>query len=437
MRRRGRSHPRSQDPAAKPPGPAGALGERLRGMRERVRLLLDPPETGRDPGALTRLSGAWRAFARTHPQAADGALVFAVFAVSLASDQLARRSVPAGLFTFLLAFPLAWRRRAPITVFLVIATVAFAQWLASLPLFADVALLAALYTMAADRPRRAAVAGAFILEGGAVLAAARWGQSAMVTFASLSGLVVATLVSGLYVRARRAHIAGLAERAARLEFERDQQALLAAAAERARISREMHDVVAHSLAVVISLANGATAKLGRDPEQSREALESICELGREALADTRRLLSVLRTADSAAVRSPQPGIEKIAGLVDRAAATGLAAALTVRGDPVPVAPGQALSAYRIVQEAITNAVKHAEGATAIAVQLTWTPRRLEITVTDDGHGSRRSAGPPVGFGLAGIRERAALYGGTTTAGPRSDGGWAVTATIPVTEQGAP
>ena len=423
--------------AGAPFGPAGALGERLAVLRERLRVFLDPPETGRDPGALTRRLESLRAFARTHVRLTDGALAFAVFAVSLLGDALARRSVSAGLLTFLLAFPLAWRRRAPVAVFLAIAVVAFAQWLAGPPLLADVALLAALYTIAAERPRRAAVVGACILEGGAVLAAARWGESALATLASLSGVVVAAFVSGLYVRARRAQVASLVERAAQLEFERDQQALLAAAAERARISREMHDVLAHSLAVVISLANGATAKLGRDPEQSREALESISELGRQALADIRRLLVVLRTADGAAARAPQPGIEEIAALVDHAASAGFAAALTVRGDPAPVPAGLALSAYRIVQEAITNAVKHAEGATTVAVELTWTPRCLEIAVTDDGHGHGRSAGSPDGFGLRGMRERAALYGGTATAGPGQDGGWAVTATIPVTGRDAP
>jgi signal transduction histidine kinase len=439
-RRRSRSAP--HDPqlaagrraAAVPSSPGGVLGERLRGACERLRVFLDPPDTGRDPGALTRLSGSLRAFTRTHVLVTDSAVAFAVFAVSLLGDRLARSSVSAGLFTFLLALPLAWRRRAPVTVFGVTAVVAFAQWLAGVPLLADVALLAALYTVAADRPRRVAAAGLFILECGAVLAAARWGASALVTFASLSGVVVAAFVSGLYIRARRAHVAGLVERAARLEFERDQQALLAAAAERARISREMHDVVAHSLAVVVSLANGAAAKLGRDPEQSREALESISELGRQALADTRRLLSVLRAEESIAARAPQPGIEQIADLAEHAASIGLAATLTVRGDPIPVAAGPALAAYRIVQEAITNAVKHAEGATTIAVGLTWIPRCLQIAVTDDGHGTGRSAGSPGGFGLTGMRERAALYGGTATAGPRQQGGWEVNATIPVTGQ---
>jgi len=409
----------------------------LRELRDRARALLDPPETERSPGALTRLFESWRAFARARVRVTDGTLAFTVFAVGLISAEQAHRSVWAGLLTFLLALPLAWRRRAPVTVFLVIAVVAFAQWLANAVLLADVALLAALYTVAAARPQRAAVAGAFILEGGAVLAAARWGESALATFAFLSGLVVAALVSGLYVRARRLYVGGLVERAARLEFERDQQALLAAAAERARISREMHDVVAHSLAVVVALANGATAKLGRDPEQSREALESISELGRQALVDTRRLLSVLRADDGASALAPQPGIEEIADLVGRAAATGLAATLTVRGDPVGVPAGLALSAYRIVQEAITNAVKHAEAATTVGVELTWTPRLLEIAVTDDGRGDRISADVAHGYGLAGMRERAALYGGTTTAGPGQEGGWTVNATIPISGPGAP
>ena len=144
---------------------------------------------------------------------------------------------------------------------------------------------------------------------------------------------------------------------------------------------------------MIALANGATAKLGRDPRQSREALESISELGRQALADTQRLLSILRTEEGATARAPQPGIAEIADLVGRAAATGLAVTLTVRGDSVPVAASLGLSAYRIVQEAITNAMKHAEGATTLAVELTWTSCRLEIAVTDDAHGHGGSAGP--------------------------------------------
>jgi signal transduction histidine kinase len=400
-------------------------------------VLLDPPEVGHDPGMLARMFDRSKVLIRTEVQLTDGGLALAVFVTGLVTAVIGHPSILAGLLTFLLALPLAWRRRAPATVFGVIAVVAFAQWVADLLLPADVAVLVALYTLAANRPRRTALAGAFILECGAVLAATRWGQSALATFISLSGLVVAALALGLYVRARRSYVASLVDRAARLEFERDQQALLAAAAERTRISREMHDVMAHSLAVLISLANGATAKLGRDPEQSREALESISELGRQALADTRRLLSVLRTEEGAEGHAPQPGLGQIADLVDRVTATGLAATLTVRGDPVSVPAGLALSAYRIVQEAITNTVKHARGAAAVSVELAWTPRSLEIAVTDDGRGDRRAAASAGGFGLAGIRERAAVYGGTATAGPGDERGWTVTAAIPITTRDAP
>ena len=198
----------------------------------------------------------------------------------------------------------------------------------------------------------------------------------------------------------------------------------------------MHDVIAHSLAVVISLANGATVKLEREPEQSREALKSISEIGRQALADTRRLLSVLRTEEGTQRRGSQPGMEEIAELVDSASATGLATTLIIRGDPVPVDAGVALSAYRIVQEAITNALKHAEGATTVSVDLIWTPRSLEIVVTDNGHGDGQPGGSPNGFGLIGVRERVALYGGTATAGPGQAGEWRVKATIPIVERRA-
>lgn len=436
--------PAGPGPGAARPAPTATLPRWLRELRARARPFLDTPESGRPPGALPRLLEASRDFASAHARIADAALALGVFAlglrdVSLRGPEFTHHALLAGSLGFLMTFPLAWRRRAPVIVLLVIAAAAFAQWLANLPMLTDVALLAALYTVAADRSWRAAAGGALVLEGGAALAAARWpgGGSALAAFALLSGVVVAALVSGLYVRARRLYVASLVERAARLEFERDQQALLAAAAERARISREMHDVMAHSLAVVISLANGATAKLDRDPEQSREALESISELARQVLADTRRLLSVLQAGGSAAARAPQPGIKEIAGLVDRAAATGLAVTLTVRGDPLPLADGPALSAYRIVQEAITNAVKHARGATTVAVELAWTPGYLRVTVTDDGRGERQADGAPDGLGLSGMRERAALYGGTATAGPVRPGGWRVEAVIPVSEAGAP
>ena len=425
---------------AAPSDRAGTTHERVRRARERVRLLLDPPEPERGSvdRPLTQLLESSAAFSRRHQRLMDSAVAFAILGLGLLNNLTGYRSATVVVFTSLLALPLAWRRRAPITVFLFIATAAFAQWLSHLPLFADTALLIALYSVAVARPPRAAIAATLILEGGALLATIRWStdESWLQTFGLLSGVVSAAAVSGVHIRARQSYVASLLERAARLEFERDRQAQLAAAAERARIAREMHDMVAHSLAVVISLANGATAKLRRDPEQSRDALESISELGRRALDDIRQLLSVLRTEDGATASASQPGIDEISDLVAQAGSTGLAATLTVYGDPAPVATGPALGAYRIVQEAITNTLKHAKDATTLAVEFTWTPQRLQISINDDGDLDVRPADDLGGFGLAGMRERAALYGGSAKAGPRDGGGWTVDATIPTVQRDA-
>jgi signal transduction histidine kinase len=420
-------------------GSDGVMHGPFRAARERAWALLDPPERESGPGHLRTLFAQVASFARTHIQVTDGVIASAAFVFCLLADEYGDRSIARGVFSFLLALPLVWRRRAPITVFLFIAAIAFAQWLANLQLAGDVTLLLALFTVADDRPHRAAIGAAVILESGAVLATLRWSTSntALRTFAFLSGVVVAALVSGIYFRARRAHVASLVERAERLELERDQQARLAAAAERSRIAREMHDVIAHSLAVVIALVDGASAKLRRDPDQAREALKTVSDLGRQALDDTRRLLSVLRTEDGGADRTPQPGIEEIAHLIDQVASTGIAATLTVEGEAISLAPGPALTAYRIVQEAITNVVKHAHGASAIGVTLSWSPRELEILVIDDGRHVPIRTPNDGGFGLTGMRERASLYGGTVAAGPGLDEGWIVHAALPTAERGAP
>jgi signal transduction histidine kinase len=375
---------------------------------------------------------------RRHVMPMDGVLALAVLGLGLLNNLPGGEPGRVALFTPLLALPLIWRRRAPVAVFGVAAAVAFVQWLQFRPLFADTALFVALYSVATARPRRVAIAATAVLEGGALLATIRWSANEpwIQTFVLLSGAVVAAVVSGVYMRARQRHVADLVERARRLEFERDQQARLAATAERARIAREMHDTIAHTLAVVISLANGASAKLRRDPEQTQEALESISDLGGRALADIRQLLSVLRTDDGGGTAAVQPGVAEIADLVDQAATTGLEARLTVRGADVPLATGPALGAYRIVQEAITNTLKHATGATAVEVELAWDPQLLQITVSDNGASDGERLDETRGFGLAGMRERAALFGGRATAGPRPTGGWTVQATIPTARRGA-
>ena len=311
------------------------------------------------------------------------------------------------------------RRRAPLEAFGAIALVAFVQWLASIPSSADAALLVAIYSVAAYEPRRwgpwLALA---ILELGVLLAALSFGadEPLLPAILTLSAFVVAAFAMGVYVRTRREHIAALTERAHQLERDRDQQGRLAAAEERARIAREMHDVVAHNLSVMIALADGAQLTAKRDPDAAERAMGAVSSTGREALDEMRRLLGVLREHTETPL-APQPGLDQLDALVDQVRGAGLATRLTRTGEPAPLSPGAQLAVYRLVQEALTNTLKHARGASAAEVRLHYGEDELALEVLDDG--APAEAGPS-GHGLAGMRERAAAYGarGRRRPGPR-------------------
>jgi signal transduction histidine kinase len=308
-------------------------------------------------------------------------------------------------------------------VFLAIAAIAFAQWLNGFALTADVALLVAVYTVAVHEPRRRLVLAAVILEVGIVLATARWALEApgpVLVF--LTGMATAAVVLGVNVRTRRAYLASLEERAAQLERERDQQAQLAAAAERARIAREMHDIVAHNLSVMVALADGAGFMAESDPQRSAGAMEQVSRTGRNALGEMRRLLGVLR-ADGEVALAPQPGLADLDELLERVRAAGLRVTLETSGTPIALGSGAELTVYRLVQEALTNTLKHAGPEARATVRLRYEPDGIDVEVTDDGRDHARvSAG---GQGLSGMRERAAVYGGSIDAGPRAGGGWRV------------
>jgi signal transduction histidine kinase len=206
--------------------------------------------------------------------------------------------------------------------------------------------------------------------------------------------------------------------------ERDQQAAIAAAAERTRIARELHDIVSHSLSVVITLADAAEVV---SPAGSvREAVTEISETGRQALSDMRAMLGLLRTDDPPADMAPQPSLAQLGALVERVRATGLDVELDVAGSPFPMGAAAELTAYRIVQEALTNTLRHAEARHA-RVSIRYDAPRLELGVTDDGQPA--AAGERRGHGIHGMHERAALHNGMVQAGPAPDGGWVVTATL--------
>ena len=201
----------------------------------------------------------------------------------------------------------------------------------------------------------------------------------------------------------------------------------ALATERARIAREMHDVVAHGVSVIALQADAAAAALDRDPERAREPLHAIAITARESLAEMRRLLEVLRAPDDDDPLAPPPGVARLPELVERVRRTGLTVDLRVEGQAGDLAPGVNLTVFRVAQEALTNAIKHS-GSAAVAMTLRYRPAVVEIEVVDDG---RPPPGAAEGFGLIGMRERVGLYGGRLDAGPRPGGGYGVLATLPL------
>jgi signal transduction histidine kinase len=397
---------------------------------------------GSGPGEAGRLRSA----ARDHPTIVDAGLA-AVVAV-LTTPWLFHHTQTGAVGWVLqaaLILPLIWRRRWPVGVFVTLSAVAFAQWLISDRLPADLALLVALATVALHRSRRTALAAGIVLEVGVIMAVTRWSLAGswIRSVVFLSTMVGAALLLGANLRSRRANLAALVERAQRLEYERDQQARLSAAAERTRIAREMHDVLAHSLAVMISLADGAAAKLTSEPQRAADAIARVAELGRQSLRDTRSLVGVLRPDHTPDPMAPQPDIGRLDELLQGVRGTGLDAKMAVSGDTFEVPPGAGLTVYRIVQEALTNSLKHAPGARTVQVRLCYAWPDLRVEVTDDGRlpwppeGAPREAARSNGHGLDGMRERALLHGGTLDAGPAPDGGWRVLACLPVGPVGGP
>ncbi len=231
---------------------------------------------------------------------------------------------------------------------------------------------------------------------------------------------------GLESRERRESEAELAVRATQLEFDKTE----AVQQERARIARELHDVVAHEMTVATIQASAARRLIGTDDEEAARAAEEAERAGHEGLVELRRLLGILRT-DEPASRSPQPGLEQVDTLADQMREAGLDVVVDIDGDRRDIPPGMDLNAYRIVQEALTNALKHAGPGVTAVVGVSYRPDGVEIVVTDDGRGASSSFGGSVtGHGLIGMQERTAMLNGTFAAGPVPGGGFRVSATIP-------
>ncbi|HEY8281521.1 MAG TPA: histidine kinase [Leifsonia sp.] len=400
-----------------------------------------------DDLALPRPPGVLRRFLGAHPVLVDvlvacsylvPALVAGIVALTLEpSPQLAVRVALAAVA----GAALLVRRSRP-TAVLAIATVVLAV---SVFLGRDaevIPALYALYAVAVYRSARAAWIGFGAVSVAAVATLGVWTALTKTAFLlsldtgalpSAAVVIVLCLLStllGVTVGDRRRYLAALIARAQQLGRERDQRAVIAAAAERSRIAREMHDIVSHTLTVMVTLADGSARLVRTEPERSATVMEAVAETGRGALADMRRLLGVLGSDGGTASPpvdgsrlAPQPGVGDLTTLVERVREAGLPVRITVTGTP-PADTGQQLTVYRVVQEALTNALRHASLATVVAVSIDYGENTIRITVDDDAavHLSPAHA-PGPGRGLIGMRERVALYGGVLAAGPRAGGGW--------------
>ena len=327
--------------------------------------------------------------------------------------------------------PLLAARRRPLAVALVVVGAAFADhWLDGHGGQAWFAILLAVYALGRYADARASAVGMAAVGAGVLAVDLPRLQDGAPLDEVLPGWFVIAGVWGLgrWLRWRHGETEALQARAALLERDREEAARAAVAHERARIARELHDLVAHGLAVTVLQAQAAQRVLAEDPAAARKSLASIETLGRQGLAELRRLLELLDERGEASPLDPAPTLARLDELVEQVREAGLPVTLTVHGSRGDVPAGVDLSAYRIVQESLTNALKHAGQGARVDLSLTYRPDELEIVVADDGPAA--SSLPGAGRGLIGMRERVGLYGGSLEAGRRQEGGFVVRVLMP-------
>ena len=385
------------------------------------------------PGIAARLR-------RLDPRLVDGTLGVLLAVVSISAVQplaaVSRREADGWSIALILlmTLPIAYRRVAPDFVIITTGAATVTYYILGFPdSLAAIGTLIALYSVAAHGNRKIAVQA---LIGTAI------GLSVSVLVTDLGGFTIQVLVSNYIIygtawvigdnmRTRRAYTHELEARAERLEREREKESREAVIDERRRIAREMHDVVAHAVSVMVVQAGAARKIIDSKPAQARVALASIETTGRQALTEMRRLTGVLRS-EEAPNKSPQPGLGYLEALIEQTREAGLPVDVTIEGQPRELPQSADLSAFRILQEALTNSLKHA-GPSEAAVSIRYSPGELELRVTDNGRGAaeRLSNGSTGGHGLVGMRERVALFGGDLKTGPLPGGGYEVRATLPL------
>jgi signal transduction histidine kinase len=396
--------------------------------------------------------GSLRTWLRDHPTARDGILAVALLVAGLPQlflqqldSELARHyhhpDALNGVIVAAMVGALVLRRRAPMWVLAaIIAGEVVLGRLDYAPSAADaVAFLIAVYSVAAHRPlARSAIGGVVAVFAFIALMVSYPVDVNLLEYVTNIALLVGVWWLGRGLRLRRAYLAELEDRAQRLERVREGDARTARVEERARIARELHDVVAHHVSVMTVQAGAARRILDRDPDSAREAMTTIEGLGRTALSEMRRIVGVLRTERdgerTGRELAPQPGLHDMGGLIDRVRETGLMVQLWIEGQPRTLSAGVDLAVYRLVQEALTNTLKHAGPQARAWVRIHYAAQGVNVEIEDDGRGA--AAGLPEngdgpGHGLVGMRERVALYGGELRIGPRTGGGFEVRARFPL------
>src|SRR4051794_460431 len=366
--------------------------------------------------------------------------IYEIWGATLAAPGFAGPRVVQTLGALLMIVPLGWRRGYPVAVLMCAFAGAAVEWpwlrsSGQLSFEAFAVILVVWYSVGAHAELRRglrAIAVVLVAVVAADVADSVAGYHEPFDNAALYPLLFVAWALGNAFRQHGTRERELEAHAVALEREREEKVRVAAAEERVRIARELHDVIAHSVSVMVVQIGGARGILGSEPDTARETLRSAEQTGRQALAEMRRMLGILRTPDNGRGLAPQPSLDDVDTLIDQAREAGLAVEIHTEGRPHGLSPGIDLAAYRIVQEALTNAVKHAGPARAQIV-LRYAPDQLEIEVCDDGLGPPSSpehrADP--GHGLVGMRERVAIYGGALSAGRRNGGGFAIRARLPL------
>jgi signal transduction histidine kinase len=394
-----------------------------------------------DLDAVEALASYGRVVTRSRFARIDVAVAAAVAGVAVAEVAANAAIVPkpaAAACELAMAIALVWRRRSALVVVTLVAVVQVIEAAAGVPLEQPLvpllALVIALYALMTEAPGWQAASGAAVMLV-AVGVETVVQDKGFANFAFALVFLVGAAIVGRTVHSRTRHAAELADRAESLERQQSLTAQLAVQEERTRIARELHDVIAHTVSVMVVQAGAAEQIVGRDPDRARTAMQAVQTTGREALGEMARLLGILREDGAEIGLTPAPGLADLATLVDGARRSGMDVHFQLDGYPRQLPPGPELSVYRIVQEALTNIRKHA-GRSRAAVRVTCSDTAIVAEVNDDGPREplAEAAVPGTGQGLIGMRERVALYGGTLIAGPSAAGGFQVRASIPIAEQ---